>query len=187
MTVDSETITRLINNRSLVRIERRKIDSRTIQAFLLGFSDELLAAAYVSDFRHDGLLFLRRETITDVSVNATARFQRQLLENAGDITDSLFTLPHPIDSFATLLNGLSADLIVILEEESLEDSRFLIGRYVWRENGTHQMHEFTGAGNWSDRLTEIDLESITCCQLDTNYIRYYQRHFDTHGFPDLPN
>ena len=69
---------------------------------------------------------------------------------------------------------------------SLEDSEFYIGRYVWREDGTHRLHEFSGAGNWDDELTELDLGTITCCQLETNYIQFYQRHFNSHGFPEFP-
>jgi len=186
MSVENHTIAGFISNRDLVRIERSAIDTRTLQAFPLGFSDKLLAVLYVYDFHVDGLLFLRRDTITDISVNTTAHFQRGLLKDAGDITDDLFALPHTIESFATLLTGLTSNRIVVLEEETPDDSGFWIGRYVWREDGTHWMYEFTGAGNWDDELTELDLESITCCQLDTNYIRYYQRYFDLHGFPKLP-
>jgi hypothetical protein len=81
---------------------------------------------------------------------------------------------------------LPPNKIVILERETLDDNRFWIGRYVWREDQTHWMHEFTGAGNWDEELTQIDLDMVTCCQLDTNYIRFYQSHFNAHGFPRLP-
>lgn len=186
MNVESTTIADFVRNRDLVRIERAGIDTRTLQAFPLGFSDTLLAVLYVCDFRIEGLLFLRRDTITDIHVNATARFQRQLLDDAGHITDDLFCLPHAIDSFASLLSGLTPNQIIILEEESLDESGFWIGRYVWREDQTHWMHEFTGAGNWNPDLTELDLNAITCCQIETNYIRFYQRYFDLNGFPEYP-
>ncbi|WP_413432553.1 hypothetical protein [Crateriforma spongiae] len=186
MNVESNTISDFVRNRDLVRIERDRIDGRTLQAFPLGFSDTVLAVLYVYDFHIDGILFLRRDTITDIRVNATATFQRQLLDDAGYITDDLFCLPHTIDSFASLLAGLAPNQITILEEESLDESGFWIGRYVWREDRTHWMHEFTGDGNWEDDLTELDLDAVTCCQLDTNYVRFYQRYFDSHGFPELP-
>ena len=186
MNVESSTIGELIRNHDLVRIERAQIDTRTLQAFPLASSDTLLAVLYVYDFHIDGLLFLRRDTITDISVNATAKFQRQLLKDAGCISDGLFCMPHKIDSFASLLAGLSPNEITILEEETLDNSGFWIGRYAWREDQTHWMHEFTGAGDWKDKMTQIDLDVVTCCQLDTNYIRFYQRHFNSRGFPRLP-
>lgn len=186
MNVESNTIEEFIRNRDLVRIERAQIDTRILQAIPLAFSDTLLALLYVYDFHVDGLLFLRRDTVTDIRVNATAKFQRQLLQDAGCISDELFSMPHKIDSFASLLAGLPANEITILEKETLNDSEFWIGRYVWREDETHWMHEFTGAGNWDDKVTQIDLEVVTCCQLDTNYIRFYQRHFNSHGFPKYP-
>ena len=186
MNIDSDTIRTLIRNRDLVRIERAQIDTRTLQVFPLAFSDNLLASLYVYDFHIDGLLFLRRDTIADISVNATAKFQRNLLEKAGCISDELFYMAHKIESFASLLAGLPPNKITILEEETLDESRFWIGRYVGREDQTHWMHEFTGAGNWGKELTQINLDVVTCCQLDTNYIRFYQSYFNTHGFPKLP-
>jgi len=186
MNVESSSLADFVRNRELVKIERADIDSRTLQAFPLAFSDSLLAVLYVFDFHLDGLLFLRRDTITEIRVNATSRFQRQLIDQAGLITDDLFCSPHELDSFASLLAGLAPNQIAIVEEESLDESGFWIGRYVWREDQTHWMHEFTGAGRWEDELTQLDLDAVTCCQLDTNYIRYYQRHFDSHGFPSLP-
>lgn len=183
MSVNSETLTSFVSNRDLVRIERAAIDTRTLQGFPLAFSDDLLAIRYVYDFHLDGLLFLRRDTITDMVVNATARFQRGLLEKAGEITDDLFHLPHSIESFSTLLTALPPNKIVILEEESLGNCEFRMGRYVKRKGGANYIQCFSGAGNWHDDLTNVDLESVTCCQLDTNYIRYYQEHFDSVGFP----
>jgi|688.fasta_scaffold126263_3 hypothetical protein len=186
MNVESNVISEFIRNRDLVRIERAQIDTRTLQAFPLAFSESLLALLYVYDFHIDGLLFLRRNSISDISVNATAKFQRDLLKDAGYILDDLFYMPHNIESFESLLAGLPPNKIVILERETLDDNRFWIGRYVWREDQTHWMHEFTGAGNWDEELTQIDLDMVTCCQLDTNYIRFYQSHFNAHGFPRLP-
>jgi hypothetical protein len=186
MSMDSNTIAEFVSNRDLVRIERSGIDTRTLQAFPLGMSDQLLAVAYVYDFHIDGLLFLRRDTVTDVGINATAQFQRQLLDDAGLITDELFSLPYSVESFSSLLARLPPNKVAILEEESLDESNFWMGRYVWREDETHWMHEFTGAGNWHDKLTEIDPTKITCCQLETNYIQFYQQYFNSNGFPELP-
>lgn len=186
MNIKSQTIADFVRCRDLVRIERAQIDTNTLQAFPLGFSDELLAALYVHDFHIDGLIFLRRDTITDIQVNATAKFQRQLLEDGGHIAEDLFSLPHRIDSFESVLAGLPPNQIAILEEESLDASEFWIGRYVWREDRTHWIHEFSGAANWDNELTEINLDAVTCCQLKSNYIKFYQRYFNSHGFPELP-
>ena len=187
MSVESDDLADFVRDRCLVRIERVGIDARTLQGFPLGFSERLLAVLYVCDFRIDGLLFLRRDTITDVRVNATSAFQRQLMCDAGLVTEEQFCLPYRIDSFASLLAGLSVNQITILEQESLDESMFWSGRSVWREDGTHWLHEFTGAGNWGDALTKIDLNTVTCCQVETNYIRVYQDYFDSKGFPTLPD
>ncbi len=186
MKLTSDKLGTYIRDRELVKIERSSIDSNSLQAFLLGFSDHLVACRLVSDFHLEGLMFLRRSTISNITVDATSRFQRELLENAGLIDDELFVLSHRIDSYASLLTGLRHNQITIFEEESLDDSYFWIGRYVWHEDGTHCVHEFSGTGVWDDDLTELDLDALTCCQLDSNYILFYQRYFDLNGFPPIP-
>ena len=99
----------------------------------------------------------------------------------------------PLDFVALALPGHCGDRLndiriaqVVIQIDFYLRACFRGRRCVGCEDGKHRIHEFTGAGNWDDDLTELDLATITCCQLDSNYIRHYQRYFDSRGFPGIP-
>ena len=123
-----------------VLIERANIDPRPLQAFPFGSPDAMQAVLYAYGFRIDDLPSLRRDTIAGIQANATARFRREVLADAGRLKPDMFALPPRIDSLASLLATLTPNRITIPEEATLDDSRLRTGRYVWRESKTHRRH-----------------------------------------------
>lgn len=186
MTVTNEQLAEFIEERTLVGIRRDCIDSRLLQAIPIRYSSSLLLVQYIFDFHVDGQLVLRREDITSISCRATDRFQRRLLEENGLIETVDFDFRADLSSYASVLNSQPAQSIVILENEGLDDSAFWIGRFVEANDETIRLHEFSGAANWESELTEIDEKEITCCQLNSNYIRFYARYFESHPPPGIP-
>ncbi|MEM1013880.1 MAG: hypothetical protein AAGI46_16870 [Planctomycetota bacterium] len=182
---DSE-LSRFIATDALVCIRREAIDQRSMQAFVLAFSESHALTRYVYDFHVDGHLLLRRRDITAVECRRTDQFQRELLVEQ-DALDAENNRAYPKTSFLAALDSLEQDELVIVECEEPDHEVFAIGRYAGRdEHGLVRLHEFSGAGSWNSDLSSFDPDDITCCSFGGNYIRSYQRYFDRVGFPKLP-
>ena len=186
MKVTDEQLDDFISKRSLVSIRRKRIDALSIQAVPIRYSPTLLLVQYIYDFHLDGQLILRRSDISSMLCCATDEFQRGLLAGHGLIDQIDFHFHADLTSFADLLNSQPAHSIVILEREHLDDSDFWIGRFVDSTEDMIRLHEFTGAANWEDKLTHICETDVTCCQLNTNYVRFYAQYFQTHTPPQIP-
>ncbi|MEM9420149.1 MAG: hypothetical protein AAGA25_14010 [Planctomycetota bacterium] len=185
-----DVLSKYIDDRALVSIKRESIDHRTLQALPLAYSNELLCVYYVSDFRLDGLLFLRRLDISSIQTRATDHFQLGLLNDAGLLPEYEKIERFPLDSFTSILTSLPSTEIAIVECESLEEEEnfFSIGRFAGCDADDFiALHEFSGAANWDDDLTKHAPEEITCVQLRNNYIHHYQKYFDRIGFPPIPD
>ncbi len=182
----SKQLSKFIKNRSLVCIWRENLAANSLQAFPISFSPSLLLVQYVADFRLDGQLFLRRKDITSISCRKTDQFHQKLLDQDGIIENVDFDFEANIDSFSDLLNSLPKETIVILENENVNEQQLYLGRIVHSDVQTITIHEFTGAANWHDKLTHINHDDITCCQLNTNYIYYYTQYFETYRPPPIP-
>lgn len=170
-----------IRKRALIAISRENLNSIKLQGFPLAYSPNHLLLRYVFDFYMDGLLLVRRRDLTDCFCRETDNFQRTLLETENKLKGDLFHVNHAVDSFDTFLKGLNKKQIVIIENESPESPQFFIGRLVRIDSQLVTLREFSGAGNWERDSTEIPIDDVTCCQIETNYIKFYSRHFDRTG------
>jgi hypothetical protein len=184
MSISDKQLTEYIKNRSLVCVRREKIDSQSLQAFILNYSESLILMQYICDFRLDGHLILRGDDISSITCRATDEFQRKLMDENGLIENIDFDFNVELSSFSSLLNALPRQSIVIIEDEGMD--LFWIGRFIDSDNNNICLHEFSGAANWDDELTYIGQKDITCCQLNSNYISYYARYFDAYPPPLIP-
>ncbi|HSY19633.1 MAG TPA: hypothetical protein VK815_14925 [Candidatus Acidoferrales bacterium] len=178
MPIASKSLREHIKNRDLISIRRDKIDSHSIQAFVLACSKTLILLQYVHDFRLDGFMLLRREDITGLKTGNTNHFQRQLLLTEGVLDQVDFAFRAPIQSFDSFLASLPPDEIVIVEDEVTDPKEFLIGTVSHIADGTVSIHHFTGVGRLVEPPAEIATTQITSCQIRTSYSRFYQRHFE---------
>ncbi|NHZ36436.1 hypothetical protein [Massilia rubra] len=165
--------------RNLVAVFRSGIDDHSMEGFVLGFSDDLLLFQYIYDFHLDGLMVLRIADITDVTCTATCKFQRELLEQEGLIRQVPFDISLDLRNWQTLLAQLSTMYpLMILECEKLDDPDFIIGQVDQLSEAAVEMQWFSGTGRWDDELATLAFADITSCQVDTNYIKFYQRYFE---------
>jgi hypothetical protein len=162
-------------SRSLVSLTRDKIDSATIQGFVVDSDADWVALQYIHDFHLDGYLFLRREDLTSMNCRATDAFQRYLLEAEGILEKVDFDFRIPEGGLAGLLDELPFERVVILEDET--DDMFLIGTLLGIEGDLVSLRFFSGAGRWDDEPAKIALEDITSASFSTNYTITYERHF----------
>jgi hypothetical protein len=163
-------------SRSLVSLTRDKIDSATLQGFVVDYDADWIALQNVHDFYLDGYLFVRREDLTSMNCRATDAFQRHLLEADGVLAKVDFDFHLPGGGLAGLLGGLPSETVVILEDET-EDDLFLIGTLLRIEDSFVSLRFFSGAGRWDDEPAEIALEDVTSASFSTNYTLAYERHF----------
>lgn len=177
MTISDKQLDQLISQRDLIAISRAEFDSNKTQGFPLAYSRQLLLLRYVHDFYLDGLLLVRRSDITDFHCRETDKFQRELLNTEHKLKDGVFRCDLTIEDFTSFTKGLGSKQIVIIENESRDASQFFIGLVAAADSESVHVQEFSGTGKWEDEATRIPIDEITCCQIDTNYINFYSRHF----------
>ena len=178
MAISSGVLRDHIKQRDLVSIWRAKVDSHSQQAFLLAYSEELLLVQYVYDFHLDGYLLLRRRDISELKLGKTNPFQKKLLEKEGVFEKVDFDFRLPIASFESFLSSLPSHEIVIVEGEATDPKEFLIGTVSHVSDEVVGVNHFTGVARITKPPEEIKIDQITCCQIRTNYIGFYQRYFE---------
>jgi hypothetical protein len=170
---------RFRQQRSLVSLRRAAVDKHRIQGFVLGASDQLVLLQYVYDFNLDGLMVLRTSDISELRQSKTDEFQERLLAKEGLITRIPFDYSVDLSSWRGAIAALSKKhQFLILECELLEKPDFAIGRVVKIGAGEVRLKYFTGAANWLEEPIRLKYEDITCCQVNTNYVNVYERHFE---------
>lgn len=171
--------TEFVRDRKLVSIRRDGIDPNSIQGFILACSDELLLIQYVYDFRLDGLMVLRRADVTDIRSTATGEFQKGLLIAEQLLQQVPFASDFDLRDWRSILTQFSRQYkLVLLEDERPEVGLLLIGEIEKITRSSVCLRYFSGAGNWDDKPTKLAFNCITSCQVDTNYLNVYQRHFE---------
>lgn len=161
----------------LVSIRRDRCDELSIQGFVLHFSEALVLVQQIYDFHLDGLLLLRRADITSLHETDTDRFHKRLLREEGLLGRVPFGLRPPVSSYDVYLRSLPENALVILENELAEEKEFTIGIPISVRDSEASLCCFDGAGNWQDELVSVNLDQITMCSVETNYTRFYARHF----------
>ena len=165
--------------RHLVSIHRSEIDENSIQGLILASSEDLVVFQYVYDFNLDGLMVLRVADITEVRHSATDKFQKGLLEQDGLMQRVPFGADFDLRNWKSVITQLSKEYpLMILECEALEEADFAIGRVLKTTQTGVQFLFFSGAANWAEKPEILKFKDITCCQVGTNYVNVYQRHFE---------
>ena len=168
--------------RDLISIYRSDIDDNAIQGFVLGCSRELVVLQYVYDFNLDGLVVLRTADITEVQCTATDKFQKDLLLQEGLSHNVPFALTLDLSGWRAVISQLAKEYaLMILECEEGKRKEFVIGRVVKTTAREVHIQHFSGTADWAERPTKLKFSDITSCQINTNYLNVYQRHFERHG------
>jgi hypothetical protein len=168
--------------RNLVSISRSAIDANDKHGFILDSSERLVALQCVYDFNLDGLMFLRVEDMTEVKSSATSKFHKSLLKQEGLLEKVPFGATFDLDCWNSLISQLLAEYeFMILESEAAEEVDFFIGRVLKTTKATVRGHFFSGAGKWAKAPEKLKFKDVTSCQVGTNYLNVYQRHFERHA------
>jgi hypothetical protein len=165
--------------KSAVSIRRKRIDAHAIEAYVLGVSDQLVALQYQYDFHLDGLMILRIADITEVSSNATGRFQQDLMQAEGMLDAIPFEAQLNLQSWQNIIEQFSAfSELMIVESEKPNSEDFILGQFLGISRQSAFFKYLTGTGRWLDEPASIRLRDITCCQVETNYANFYLIHLD---------
>lgn len=174
-----KTLSTYLKARNLVSIRRSDIDDYGIQGFLIGLSESLLAIEYVYDFQIDGLMVLRRSEITEVKRTGTDEFQERILKQEGIRPGAQTPMPLELNGWRPLIQQLSEHFpLMILERELGPSPEFAIGRSLRATAAQVEFHTFTGTGKWSAKTERLKYSQITCLQVNTRYLGFYQRYFE---------
>jgi len=174
-----KTLSTYLKARNLVSIRRSDVDDYGIQGFLIGLSESLLAIEYVYDFQIDGLMVLRRSEITEVKRTGTDEFQERILKQEGIRPGAQTPMPLELNGWRPLIQQLSEHFpLMILERELGPSPEFAIGRSLRATAAQVEFHTFTGTGKWSAKTERLKYSQITCLQVNTRYLGFYQRYFE---------
>jgi hypothetical protein len=170
---------RFRQERSLISLQRDKVDPNRIQGFILGASENLVLLQYVYDFHLDGLMVLRTEDISEIVRSRTDLFQQSLLESEGVVSGIPFDYKIDLTNWRTAISDLRSNFtLLILECELVENPKFSIGEVLEVGGDEVVIRTFTGAANWLEEPIGLLYEDITSCQVNTNYSNFYQRYFE---------
>ncbi len=165
-------------DRSLISLRRDEVDGNAIQGFILGATGSLMLLQYVYDFSLDGLMVLRTQDITEITRSKTDKFQQSLLESEGMLSDQRFEYPFDLTNWQTAISDLRSSFsLMILECELIEEPEFAIGEVLSVDGDAVAVRTFTGVATWSQDAVVVPFEDLTSCQVNNNYINFYQRHF----------
>jgi hypothetical protein len=178
MSVSRDNIERLIADRALISIRRKRVDARSIQAFPLAVSQRLVLLQYVYDFHIDGFMLLRLRDISDLKIGDTNIFQRRLLQEEGVLDQVKFGFSAPMESFPDFLRSLPPTELVIIESELTDPPQMNIGTVASVDSRSVAINYMTGIARREETPRKMSVRDITSCQIRTNYISFYQRHFD---------
>jgi hypothetical protein len=168
-----------LKSKRLVSVRRSDVNDYGIQGFLVGLSDTLVALEYVYDFQIDGLMVLRRSDITDVKRTGTDEFQERLLKSEGIRPGSQIPTALKLDGWKPLIEQLIEHYpLMILERELGPAPEFAIGRTLRATAAQVEFQSFSGAGKWHPKTERLKYAQLTCLQVNTRYLGFYQRHFD---------
>lgn len=173
-----QTLSTYLKARSLVSIRRSDVDDYGIQGFVVGLSESLLAMEYVYDFQIDGLMVLRRSDITEIKRTGTDEFQERLLKQEGIRPGAQSPTLLELGDWRLLIQQLSEHYpLMILEREFGPSPEFAVGRAVRATAAQVEFHTFTGTGKWAPKTERLKYSQITCLQVNTRYLGFYQRYF----------
>lgn len=165
--------------RCLMSFRRGGIDDYAPQGFVLAVSEELVAFQYVCDFMLDGVMVIAMADITEVRQTKTDRFQHKLLKIEGVLEHVPFDLLITLGSWRSAIDSISEQRrrIIVVETERAPNPGLWIGKVLDTTSIAVRIQHFTGIARWEDKPRAIPFSDITCCQVDTHYIRAYERHF----------
>jgi hypothetical protein len=172
-------LARHLGERNLVSIYRERIDSNSMEGYVLALSDDLVVLQFVYDFKLDGLMVIRAADISDVRCSETDRFQKKLMSDEGLEQMVPFDAAFNTGNWRALLSQFAQQHpIMILECEAQDEPDFVIGRVLKTSADKVQILGFSGDGTWDDKPTRLALGDLTSCRVGTNYIEVYQRYFE---------
>ena len=88
-------------------------------------------------------------------------------------------MPLQLEGWQPLIQQLSEHYpLMILERELGPSPEFSIGRPIRATAAQVEFHTFTGTGRWSKKTERLRYSQITCLQVNTRYLGFYQRHFE---------
>ena len=165
--------------RELVSIKRERIDRNKIQGFVLDESKDLILIQYVYDFNLDGLMVLRKDDITSLETTDTDKFQTSLLKDENLIEKINFEHNYVLESWQSFIHSaMKNHEYFIVEEEEYEEPEFNIGRILNLEEKEFTLRYFTGVARWIEEPVIIKYSDVTCIQIETNYLNFYQKYFN---------
>lgn len=174
-----QSLANCLKAKSLLSVRRRDVDDYSIQGFLVGLSDSLMALEYVYDFQIDGLLVLRRSDVTDVKLTETNEFQARLPKHEGIRPGTQAPMPLELQGWQPLIQQLAGHYpIMILERELGPSPEFAIGGPIRATAAQVEFRSFNGTGKWSAKAERLKYSQISCLQVNTRYLGFYQRYFE---------
>jgi len=171
-------LNKLQKNRTLVTINRKKIDELGIQCFILAYSKKLILIQYVYDFNLDGIMVLQRSDVTSIESDESGLFQTQLLKDEGLYAKVDFSKTYDLKNWKTVLSTIGSTYqFITLEDENPDNYVFILGKMTKLGRKKVSVHEFSCTGTWKEEVSKISYKHITSFRAGNNYPNVYENYF----------
>lgn len=172
-----EIIKKNIEDIHEVKIKRMRIGSEDLNAIPLAIGQDLVLLQDLYDFSLDGYTIIRIKDITSISITKSQLFSQFILKEEGILNQIIKPSISNFDNWRNVLTELSVlDNIIIVESESLETSKFFIGKIERIDKTSLFLLHFNGAGEWDKESTEILFKDITSINFNSRYIKVISKY-----------
>lgn len=170
-----KNLERLKRNQDLVTIKRKPKFDHNLSGFILDFSETLVVIQEIDHFLVDACYVINLADIRKLQVTEGNKLHKQILCLEGDLAKVQFDRKWRLGSYSEVLEDLSEDSIVILENENNDE--FNIGKIERLTDDSVSIRHFSPSGVWEKYLTKMSFSDITSCHIAGRYIDHYWRYF----------
>lgn len=164
-----------------IKIKRSKINADDLNVIPLAIGQNLVLLQDLNDFDLDGYVIIRIKDITSVVITKSQQFSQFILKEECILNQIKKPSIKSVDNWGNVLTELSnLGKNIIVECESMETSKFFIGKIVAIEKKSLFLLYFNGAGEWDEKPTEILLKDITSISFNSRYINVISKYLKPH-------
>ena len=149
-----------------IKIRRSRLGAEDLNVIPLAIGYNLVLLQDLHDFELDGYVIIRIKDITSINITKSQIFSRFILKEEGIL--NLIKKPsiNSLDNWGEVLTELSSlGNNIIVECESVDISKFFVGKIKSITKKSLFLLHFNGAGEWDEEPTEIlfkDITSVNC-------------------------
>ena len=166
-------------------IERSRIDGSSLYGIPVKAGNTLLMVESLYDYIADGYRVIRKKDITKVKHGKSEKLAEKII--ALDEIEHGVNLP-PMEGLEgmreILMHYAASRENIIVECESADKNRFLIGKVAGCKKNTFLFWHFNGAGVWEKKPIKVSYADVSCITIGSRYLEVISKHVKPFSFTE---